>query len=65
MLKSSINEKLRGKFKPEEQKNALENIKLLYESQEAVIRLFNNYSSIASKALYKSNYGKILKILTP
>ena len=44
MLKSSINEKLRGKFKPEEQKNALENIKLLYESQEAVIRLFNNYS---------------------
>ena len=43
----------------------MENIKLLYESQEAVIRLFNNYSSIASKALYKSNFGKSLKTLTP
>ena len=35
---------------------------MLYESQEAVIRLFNDYSSIASEAKYKAKQWKGLKI---
>ena len=42
----------------------MENINLLYKSQEAVIKLFNNYSSIVSEAKYKS-IPEGLKILTP
>ena len=45
-----------------EQKSALENIKLLYESRQAVIKLFNDYSSIASEAKSKVKYGEELKI---
>ena len=51
-------------YKLEEQKIALENIKLLYESREAVIELFNDYSSIVSEAKYQSIHGQGLKILT-
>ena len=40
----------RGRYKLEEEKSALENIKLLYELREDVINLFNDYSSIASEA---------------
>ena len=43
----------------------MENINLLYESQEAVTKLFNNYSSIVSKAKYKSVHEEGLKISTP
>ena len=35
---------------------------MLYESQEAVIKLFNDYSSIASEAKYKAKQWKGLKI---
>ena len=52
------------RFKSEYQKGALKNIKLLYESQEAV-KLFNDYSSIVSDAKYKSIHEEGLKILTP
>ena len=38
---------------------------MLYKSQEAVIKLFNNYSSIVSEAKYKSIPEEGLKILTP
>ena len=38
---------------------------MLYESREAAIKLFTNYSSIESKAKQKGNYGKGLEILTP
>ena len=37
---------------------ALENIKSLFESRIAVIKLFNDYSSIASEAKYKTIYEK-------
>ena len=36
----------------------MENIRLLYESQEAVIRLFNDYSSFVSEVKYKTIHGK-------
>ena len=38
---------------------------MLYESQEAVIKLFNGFSSIISEAKYKSIHGEGLKILSP
>ena len=47
IFKSNLNEISRRRFKSKEQKSALENIKLIYESRQAVIKLFNNYSSIA------------------
>ena len=50
MFKSNLNEISRGRYKSEEQKSALENIKLFYESREAIIKLFSDYSSIVPKA---------------
>ena len=35
-------------------------MKLLYKSQEAVIKLFNDYSSIVSEAKYKTIHGKVI-----
>ena len=51
-------------MKSEEQKSVLQNIKLLYKSQEDVTRLFNDYSSIVSEAIPIEKYGQGLKILT-
>ena len=50
VFKSNINEISKRRHKSKEQKSALENIKLLYESREAVIKLFNDYFSIVSEA---------------
>ena len=53
IFKTNLNKISKGRFKSEEQKSALANIKLLYESRQAVIKLFNDYSSIASEAKRK------------
>ena len=58
VFKSNLNEISKGRFKSDKQKSALENIKLLHKSQEAFIKLFNDYSSIAPKAKYKTIHGK-------
>ena len=42
----------------------MKHIKTLYELRENVIKLFNDYSKIASKAKYRSFYGEEIKILT-
>ena len=60
-----MNEISKGRFKSEEQKSALENIKLLYKSRQAVIKLFDNYSLIISEAKYKTKHREELKILIP
>ena len=65
VFKSNLNEISRGRYKSEDQKGALKNIKLLYGSREAVIKLFNDYSSIGSEAKYKTIHGEGLEILTP
>ena len=65
IFKANLNRILKGRFKSEEQKRAIENIKLLYESRKATIELFNEYSSIASESKYKTKYGECLKILNP
>ena len=49
-FKSNLNKISKERFKSKEQNIALENIKLLYDSWQAVIKLFNDYSSIASEA---------------
>ena len=58
MFKPNLNVISRGRYKSEEQKSALEYIKFIYESREVVIKLFNDYSSIASEAKYKKIHGK-------
>ena len=64
IFKKNLNKISKGRFKSEEQKSALEKIKLLYESRQDVIKLFNEYSSIESEVKYKTKYGEGLKILT-
>ena len=68
-----MNEISKWIFKLKDQKSPLENVKLLSESRQAVIKLFNDYSSIASEAKHKVKYGEgrpsdvvtQLKILSP
>ena len=38
---------------------------MLYKSRQAVIKLFNDYSPIASEAKFKVKYAEDLKMLTP
>ena len=61
LFKSNINQLIKGKSVLKEQKSAIENIKLLYKSREAIIKLFNDYSPIISKAKYKTKHGVALK----
>ena len=44
IFKSNLNEISRGRFESEKKKSTLENFKLLYELQEAVIKCFNYHS---------------------
>ena len=57
-LKSNLNKISRGRKKSRKQKSALKNIKVLFESWEAVIKLFNGYSLIIFEANYKTIHGK-------
>ena len=57
-LKSNLNKISRGRNKSGKQKSALKNIKVLFESWEAVIKLFNGYSLIIFEANYKTIDGK-------
>ena len=43
----------------------MNNIKILYESWEKVIKLFGDYSIIISGAKYRTKHGEGLTILTP
>ena len=66
IFKSNLNKLSKRRLKSEEQKSALENIKLHYKSRQAVIKLFNDYFSIASEAKHKVKkvkYGEWLKTL--
>ena len=64
MFQTNLNEISKGRFKSEEQKRVLENIKLLYKSQQVVIKVLNELSSVASDAKYKTKYRDGLKTLT-
>ena len=58
VFKSNLNEISRARNKSEEQKSAIENIKLLYEAREAFIKLSKDYFSIISEVKYKKIHGK-------
>ena len=64
-FKNETNETVRGKNKTGGQIHAINNFKILYESRQKVIKLFDNFSRIVSEAKYKTKYGKGLKILFP
>ena len=64
-FKSNLNEISKGRYKSEEQESAVKNIKLPYDSQETVIKWFNDCSSIISETKYRTKHGEDLKILTP
>ena len=60
VFKSNLTEISKGKFKSKEQKSALENIKLLFKSWQAVVKLLNAYSSIASEVKHKVKFEEVL-----
>ena len=64
IFKSYLSKISKGRFKSKEQKY----IKLLYESRQAVIKIFNDYYSIVFETQHKIKYGdensKILKTKT-
>ena len=61
-----INETIRGKYEheSEEQKNTINNLKTFYKAREEVIILFDDCTTIISKAKYEVRHRKRLKILT-
>ena len=61
IFKSNLNKISKGRFKSEQQKRALENVKLLYKSRQVVFKFFNEYSLIASQSKHKAKYGEGLK----
>ena len=64
-IKLDINKIVKGRHKSEEQKSTTKNIKTLDILREKFIKLFSNYSKIASEVKYQTKYGEELKILTP
>ena len=52
-------------YKSKEHENLLKNIKTFYETREKVVKLFDDFSTIASKAKHTSFHEKKLKILIP
>ena len=63
-FKSNLIQTLKGRYKSEEQNNALESIKLLYESRKAVIESFHRYFLIYSEAKHEAKYERGLKKFT-
>ena len=58
VFKSNLNKISKGRYKSKKQESALKNIKLLYNSGEVVIKLFDDYSSVISEVKYKTKYGE-------
>ena len=66
-FKSKLNEITTGnsKHKSKNQLDAIKNIKSFYNSREKLIKLYSDWAKIISEAMYKTNQGAGLKILTP
>ena len=69
-FKSSLGEITSGnpEYKGDYQKDAIKNVRNLYNSRQKVINLFNDSAKIRSEAIYKSQQnetGTGFKILTP
>ena len=59
VFKSNLNEKSRERYELEAQKMTLENITLLYDSRESVIKLLKGFFFV-SKAEYKTTNEKAI-----
>ena len=62
VFKSNLSKISIERYQSEEQKMILENIKLIYESRESVIKLFNDYSPIVSGANEKQFMEKEMQV---
>ena len=58
LFKSNLNLISRERYKSEDQRSTLQNVKLLYESQKDIMKLSNIHSSITSEAKYKAPHGR-------
>ena len=65
VFKSNLIEIKRSDFKSEEQKNAKQNTEMLYNARDKVVKLFDDYSTIALEAKYKTIHGERIKKLIP
>ena len=62
IFKSYLNEIKKRMFKLEDQKSAMQNIEMLYKIQNKVIKLFDDYTTVASEAKSKTAHGEGIKI---
>ena len=65
MFKSNIYEIKSQRYQSKEQESVLENTEMLYNVQEKVSKLFDDYSSMATEVNYKIIDREELKTLTP
>ena len=56
---------MKGKYKPEEKESIIKNIRMFCKARERVGRLFNDYSTIVSKAKFEATHSQGLRMLTP
>ena len=56
---------MKGKYKPEEKESMIKNIRMFCKARERVGRLFNDYSTIVSKAKFEATHSQGLRMLTP
>ena len=61
MFKTNLNNISKGRFKLEEQKGALKNIKLLYDSRQAVLNYLMNILQLHLKLNTKQKMEKVSK----
>ena len=66
-MRTNLSETIKGKWehKWEEQKSTINNLKIIYKATEKVIKVFDNYTTIISRAKYEAKQGKRAKILNP
>ena len=64
MFKLNLNNKVRQRYKLEDQESAFQNIEIHYDAPEKFIKWFDDYSVISSEAIHNTIYGEGIIILT-
>lgn len=64
MFKLNLNNKVRQRYKLEDQESAFQNIEIHYDAREKFIKWFDDYSVISSEAIRNTIYGEGIIILT-
>ena len=64
-FKSKLNKKKNVRFKSWEWKSAMQDMKMLYNARNKVVKLFDDYFTIVSEFKYKTIHGEGSKTLTP